>query len=234
MKKLLLVLLVLLFISSAYAGRTIDSVGPMMDQVRQLTMLESTTFLPDSTLRGCCLRALKWTSIDIGGVERQYRFLTVSGTAFYAIPDSITEVVFVTLRTQEGVTKSLKAWYPQFFEDLGVIEGDPYSSTENDIPLVYNYWSDSLQLMPAPVREDTVILKVYVEHKTMLNSSTADTMRIGFSSDAYTQAALYYAGFEALVATDNLDKAAIFIQFYDKKKADLKAVFTRKFDILKQ
>lgn len=231
MKRLLLILL---FVSSAYAGRTIDSVGPMMDQVRQITMLESTTLLPDSTLRGCCLRALKWTSTDIGGVERQYRFLTVAGQAFYAIPDSTTEVVFVTMRTQEGLTKSLKAWYPQFFEDLGVIEGDPFSPTENDIPLAYNYWSDSLQLLPAPVREDTVIIKIYVEHKTMVNSAAADTMRIGFMSDAYAQAALYYACFEALVSVKNFNEANVFMGYYDKKKADLRTIFTRKFDILKQ
>jgi len=229
------IIISLLLLFSVAGANTIDSVGPMMDEVRQLTSLESTTLLPDSTLRACCMRALVWVSTEIGGVEVQHRIMTVEEQAFYALPDSMTQIVFLTMRTQNGVTKSLKAWYPQYLEETGITEGDPFSTSEDDLPYGYNHWADSLQLMPAPVTAgDTIILKIYVEHKTMANDSTADTMRLSFTGDVYSQAALYYACSEALRTVKLYDESKDFMAEYDKRKKSLQDVFTRRFDIPKQ
>lgn len=222
---------VLLLVPRLYAGVTVDDRTEAKSAVRQVTGLESTTLLPDSTLEDIVNRSVVWTSTDIGGVEANVRFVTVAGQAFYAIPDTVTEVLFATMRTEAGATRSIKAWYPQFFEDLNMGDPNTMQPSEMDIPYAYQVWDDSVQLMNAPVRDaDTVILKVYIEHPI----DTSDTTNFRFSSDAYTQAALDYACAEALRTVQRYEEAALWDARYEKKKADLFRVFTRRFDVMKR
>jgi hypothetical protein len=224
-------ILILLVLCASLQAQTMDSVGQMMSEARQLIGVESTTLLPDTTLRGCVLRSLVWTSTDIGGVESQYRFVTVALQAFYAIPDSTTEVLGATVRTEGGQTRSLKAWYPQFFEDLDIGDPDEWTASSDNIPFAYHYWDDTLQLLPHAVRDnDTIILFTYVEHKTLTNESDTDSMAISFSGSGYTQAALYYACAEAAMSIGRGQLSQTFMAGYEKKKAELFRVYNRRFD----
>ncbi len=224
---LAVVLGVLLCGGTASAGIVVDSIGSMKAEIRYMTHITSTSLLPDSTLHSFCDRALLWTSVDVGGVELQYKFTLTAEQAFYAIPDSITEVLFATY-ISGNVTKSIKAWYPQFFEDQFTLsEIDVTASSEDDIPVAYNYWADTIQLIPAPQKADSVYLKCFVEH-----SDLADTGSI-LLKPAYTEAAVLYACHLAFISVAQFEEAALFLTLYEKKKASLRERYTRKFDLFK-
>jgi hypothetical protein len=230
MKTLTLLVCFVLMVTCAYAGAPVSTLGKMADEVRILTGLESTSLLPDSSLNQFCAEALVWTSTDIGGVEFQFRFVTVAEQAYYAIPDTITEVLYASFRTQEGGTRSIKAWYPQFFEDLQIGDLNNLNPSENDLPYAYHYWSDTVQLLPAPARaDDTVTIAGYVEHRLV----TDDSMTINMTP-AFTEAAVYYAASKALFSVKQSDRSNACLTIYAVLKQSLSDRFTRRFDVMKR
>lgn len=212
---------------TAFAGIVIDTVGGLNEQVRQEVSIEDLSMLPESTLTLFSKRAILWTSVDVGGVELQHHFTLVAGQAFYAIPDSITEVLHASYLSG-NITKSIKAWYPQFAEDAFDVTGISTDATDEDqIPVVYNYWADTIQLIPAPQQGDSVYLKCFVEHP---DAAVGDSICL---KPAYTEAAIDYACYLALRSVKMYEDAAIFKAAYDEKKAALRERYTRKFDLFK-
>lgn len=227
-KTILVLVMLCLFASTGFAGTMVDSLGEMKDIVRQLIGVESTSLLPDSTLRDICRGSVLWTSVDIGGVEYQYKFVTVADQGFYALPDTITKVLFASYISHAKGTYAFRSIYPQYFTEEPAILSDDAGAW--DIPLDYNYWADTIQIMPIPKQAgDTIVLKCFIEHRDI----TTDTASINLSPP-YSYAAIIYACGYSCVSLGMFDKANWFLAEYEKMKKSLTETYTRGFDILKQ
>lgn len=223
----------LLLSGAASAATVVNLLADMNREVRQSISVENTALLPDTTLNDFCARAALWTSTDIGGVELQYSFYDTVDVKFYLLPDSVTEVLFTSVITSYGGTYSIKAWYPQFLEEIEL----SVAGGQDDAPPgihYYNYWADSLQLLPIPARSnDLIIIKCFVEHQALDTAGTGnDTLR--FTQSGYTEAAIDYACMLACRSLSRWDEAALWEASYEKKKASLKATYARKFEITGQ
>ena len=231
MKKLLLALW--LCASTVWGGAIIENRDDFQDYVRQITGLESTALMPDTTLNAIIQEAVLWTSVECGGVEAQYRILTVAGQAWYDVPDSVTEILYATLLSKDRETYSVKAYYPQWFGDTespSSLGDEASDETEDDFPFGYNYWADTLQLFPIPNRVDTLVLKCYIEHPIFQGTdSTNDTLQF---KPPYTSAAIDLAASEALYAVEMFDKSALWFAKYERKRNALRGIYQRKFDII--
>lgn len=229
MKKFLIFLALTLISGSLVAGHIVRNRDQFQDYVRQITGLEGTPLMPDSTLNAIIQHAVLRTSVEAGGVETQYRLVMASGTAWYNLPDSVTEILFATLLTEDGRTFSVKAFFPQWFGDT---ESPPKLSddaTPDEYPFGYNYWADTLQVFPIPNRADTLIVKCYVEHPTFQGTdSTNDTLQF---KPVYTDAAIELAASMALEAVESFDKADRRFAKWEKMRDALRAIYRRKFDI---
>ncbi len=220
-----LALVGLLLAGTAHTSSVFTSLVTFGHEVRQMTSVSSTSLLPDSTLIDITNTALVWTSIDVGGVELQHTITTVDGTRFYAIPDTVTEVLFASVLAGDGSTRSIRAWYPQFFDAL---ELPSLNAGEDQAPSAYNYWADTIQLMPTPVQIDEIVLKCYVEHPELDSSGT-----ISFGP-GYTEAALFYASYRVSFGLERYDAAAFFLNGYTERKTALKEKQKRKFEAISQ
>ena len=221
----LLVVLLLLFPYAVNGGDLITTVDEMGERVRDLTRISSQAILPDSDLYDFCGQALLWTSVDIGGVETIVRITTVATDPYYALPDTLVDVLFAYVNTKDAETRAIKAWYPQYFDELNL---PAFVGTDKEqIPLAYNYWQDTLQLLPVPLRaDDTVVFKCFVEHETAETSGAIIYLR-----PAYTEAALFYACHLSTVSVGMFAESEKFFALYERLKVGLKERYTRRFEV---
>lgn len=216
MRILLTLLILLMFVPVYSADNALTTFNDFQDMVRQLTRLTGTNRIPDTTLDVICSNALLWTSVDIGGVEIQERLVTVAGTDFYGMPDTLVRFTAVTLLTEDGETHGLKHWYPQYFKErFNLPKLSAAAESKNDIPVAYNYGADSIQIMPKPVKVDTIYYKAYVEHPAIAAGGTISMDR------GFADAALFDACGRTLMAAAMFDEAERFFLRYEKKKAQL-------------
>ncbi len=167
-------------------------------------------------------------------MELQYSFITSEGVGRYALPDTVTEVLFGTLIDENGGTRTLRAIHPQFVEDLGWSTNLGDNEGKDDIPMGYNCWADSVQLIPVPSKSaDTVILKCWVEHPFMDTSGHVGGDSAIYLRPAYTEAAKDYACYKALWSVDEFEKGNLYLGLYDKKRTSLREVYRKRFDILR-
>ena len=226
-----LLVMILLF-SVAHAGELVSTNGEFKTFVRNWTGVESTELLPDSTLRRLSSLAIVNTSTEVGGVEAQFRILTVAEQKFYALPDSVVAVLATSLITTEGGTYVVRAGYPQYFDRFSLprigVADDAINLDDNAIPIEYHYWADSLQLLPAPIRDsDTLVLKCFIEHK----ADTTNAGTLDFTYSDYTTAAMFLACGYALMSIDEYDRADRFFALFEKKKASLVQQYQRRLDV---
>lgn len=225
MKRILL--FIVLLVSAVEGAAPIRTLEEFRIRVREKTRLYSQVQLSDSILTPICREAVLATSVEVGGVEVTHTFLTSVGTAWYAIPDSVVQVLFGSIHAYGGGVYALKAWYPQFYDvfrlDELVEEG------ENQTPVAYNYWAGVIEMLPTPVREDTVYLKCYVEHPYLDTGASADSIRL---RSGYTLAALELAAALASIEVEQWEQAALFQARYESAAEKLRAVYTRRFDVV--
>ena len=196
MKKLILAIIIVLMAGIvAFVDSSLTNFDDFAVMVRHKTRISNKSVMPDSTLWDLCSESLIWTSVDAGGLEVTHRIQTVAQTVFYVLPDSLTSINRVTMLTSDGETKSLKQWYPEFFDyfNLPTIAGGDGDKS----PIAYDYWSDTIQMMPEPVRVDTIYIKAWVEHPPTDTAVANDTIRL---RPGYAMAALDYACYEVLKA----------------------------------
>ena len=229
MRFLFSIFTILMLCGSLFAGGNITTRDGATVHIRKMTGVQSTSMCADTTIHTILAESVLWTSIDVGGVEAQFRIVTVADQAWYDVPDTVTEVVAATLLTEDGKTKPLKAVQPPFTDELdwpekfGTLDvGDQ----GDDAPLGYHYWSDTLQLIPIPTRVDTVILKCWVEHHN--DSSAAYVLQAGFM-----QAAIDHACAELLASLGRWEESDKFMARYEAKKALLREKYMRKFDVVR-
>lgn len=231
---------VLVMAVSPKAASPIATQADFTEAVRKELNLGSTNLLPDTTLNEISERAVVWVSADVGGVEAQFRILTVAGTAFYGVPDSIVAILHATMRSDEDGTRTIKAWYPQYLDELGVDPSLPVAMTgtsnDDEVPSAYQWWADTLQLMPAPVDAgDTIIIKCYVEHPILdtLKDTPDATDDVVFTYPAYTEAAIDYACYKTLRMLGRLEEATLYFAAYEKQRQVLIQKYTRGFDVVR-
>lgn len=230
------IFIILLFCSSVYSSSAIPTFKDFKEQVRTESRMHDTSHLPDTTLVRFSKRALLYTSVDIGGVEMQWKFNTAARTAFYAIPDTITQIVHATL-ISEGYTFTIKAWHPEFYKEL-FPDGIEISHLEeasggfdiDAVPLAYNYWADTIQLIPIPQKVDSVYLKTFVEYPVV---DTTDAATIKFTNDAYTEAAITYCIYLIFKRSHMYESAALYLARYKELRTELKQAYTRKINAVR-
>jgi hypothetical protein len=231
-------LLILLLASSAQAATGIvDTAADFNRIVRQWAGIESTALLPDSTLLDFAGLSILQTSVEAGGVEGQIRVLTVADQKMYELPDSVVAVVATNIITTDGSSRPIKAGYPQYWGDnegematMGTAD-ESLEADDESVPSQYHYWADTLQLLPAPIRDDdTIIVKALVEHEAV--TAVGDTLR--FTHPNFTTAALYLATSYALFSVGEDERAAMFLGLYDQKKAELIQRYQRRMDVQPQ
>lgn len=221
-------MLIILLTGPALAGSQITTVGKLIASARMTTGINSKVLIPDTVALDLAGRALTWVSTDCGGYEKTFRILTVEGQAFYAIQDSVVEILSATIVT-DNVTKSIKAWYPQFAEEtyqssLGSSSG---GSSEDAVPGAYHYWANSMQFIPIPIRVDSVYFFANYEHPTV--TATTDAVKL---KSPYAETAVQYLSALMYESIRDFEAAALAQAKYEKTKENLKAVYTRRFDVL--
>ena len=226
-KKILLILLLLPSIVFGAEGVVWEHVEDFMNGVRTQVHSTATTQVSNADLHTICMRALIFTSIDIGGVEAYYMINTDTGQAFYEINTSIVEVLHASL-IDENQTFTIKAWYPEFYDKYGGAE--MLDESAGDHPLVYNYWDDTLQLIPIPTGYDSLYLKCYIKHSAgaATDSATTDVeLETGFA-----EAALFYACAIRQMKIRKFDEAKFYMELYGMLKVSLKEAYRRKWNII--
>ncbi len=225
--------MVMLLCSSLFAGEVLTTNGAFKSLVRQFIGVESTELLPDSTLKTMAALAIVNTSVEAGGVESQFRLITVAEQKFYEIPDTVVAIPFTSVISSEGGTFYIRAGYPQYSDAsapdgrIGVADDDP-NVDDNQIPGEYHYWADTLQIIPAPIRAgDTLIIKCFVEHK----ADTANAGTIDFTHPDFTTAALFLTCSYALMSVGEFERATFFEALYTKKKTELIQKYQRRLDV---
>ena len=231
MKKLLFLVLLLVPISLS-AGEVFTTNASAKSMVRYYSGVGSTELLPDSVLRLFVSTAIVNTSVEAGGVEQLVRISTVADQEMYELPDSIVAVLFTTLITSEGGTYVIRAGYPQYYDRFNLPRlgsaDDDLSLDDGSVPNEYNYWADTLQLLPAPIHDDdTLYLKCFVEHKA--DTTAAGT--IDFTHPDFTTAAIFLATHYALLSVDEFERATAYLNLYTTKKQELKATYQRRMDV---
>lgn len=226
-KRLVLYVLCLVFLPVLASGGVLFAdFQELKENVRQQLRIEGTPALPDSEMTDFCNRALLWVSTDIGGIESRFQVNTAIDSPFYAMPDTIVEILHATL-ISGLTTKSIKAMWPQYYEELdNPTELAIEAGSVDDVPIAYIYWDDTLQLIPIPVKVDSIYFYVMVEHPVL-----TDTMTIRMESP-YSEAALWYACKIILESMSITATAAIYERTYDKARPILRERFRRKFEIL--
>jgi hypothetical protein len=231
LKRLLgyILVVLLLYAGAAYPASPVSTLATMKAAVRQMIQLEDTNFMPDSTLTLDCNLALLQVSTEIGGVEEQFRILTVAHQAHYAIADSIVTILYAQTLGRDEMMLSIRQVPPQFLEDMTQLT-TLGADGENDFatPPALNYWADTLQMMPQPINnDDTVLIKCFVEHPYL----SADSMALRLNS-GYHDAALKLACAKTLASVRSFEASDWWGSKYDKAKAELRRVYARPMEIL--
>ena len=229
MKKLLILLAVVLLPCASYGEAAITTFGQFNFMVRQMTKIKSTQTLPESTLVDISQQSILWTSVDAGGVEQELAIPTIVDSQFYDLPDTLVEVLFASITlTKAKKVVSIKAWYPQFFDETGLSAGyEGLETNDDEVPFGYNYWANRLQLLPVPIQIDTVRLKCYVEHRLL----TDDTMTLSFTYPVFVDVALFQACYRAFLVIQEYNKAATYLGIYERQKQMARAKYARKWDL---
>ena len=232
MKKLLFIILLPVMVS-AQDGVVFETVEDFMNGVRNQTNNTSNQ-VSNAQLVELCARAILYTAETVGGVESQKMVNTVAGEPFVALPVGIVQILHATL-IRDQMTVPIKAWYPEFNEERGIGvdfkegSGDP----EDEFPLVYNYWSDTIQLSPTPsVTDDSLYLKCYIRHDSITIADTA-TQAIELLP-GFAEAALYYACAIRELKVRNFQISQIYFALFEKQKSELISTYRRKFNVLPQ
>jgi hypothetical protein len=224
MKRFFITLFVLLCFVEIRAGTRISTAADFMARVRKAVNISNTTGLPDSVLLDLSDRALLWVSTNVGGIETQFAIVTVANQAFYAVPDSLVEITYASI-VSWGQTKSAVSWTPQFYDErfkAGKLEG----TGVDDVPSAFNFWSDTIQLMPVPTKADTIYFKGYLEHPAV--DSSVDAVRL---KPAYIEAAVTYATELVWEFLGEYDQAGIYAVKFKEQSAGLTTTYTRKIDL---
>lgn len=205
-KHIILYFFVLLVLgSTTRAGAIYETLDSFMVGVRYQTKITSGALLPDSLLLKFCARAILHTSTVVGGVESEFKFMTVVDTPFYVIPDTVIEILSVMLISGTK-TKPLLPYESRLTESIfKLTEFSQLTAGEGAAPRVYNVWADKLQLIPIPVSIDTIYLKCYVEHPALTAGADAIVLQ-----PAFTEAALSYASYLVLIHLDMPEQALIY------------------------
>ncbi len=225
MKKLLVLIILLAVVGPVFASTDIDTLGDFMQEVRWELYYRSNDALPDSALIGLSKRALLWTSTDIGGYEGTVLIVTDTLQRFYAMPDSVTEIMFATV-VNENSTYSIKAFVPAYFEDIYDIkslEGEDDDQTSK----AFNYWADTIQLLPTPIDIDSIYFKCYFEHPLVDSKDDSIQLRPGF-----IEAAITYTCYLVYKRWGQFDKAAIYLGDYNALRAKLIEKYKKPFEYL--
>lgn len=229
-----LVLYVTVLLALPIGGRA-SSLYPTLNRfvgaVRNQTQIYSTSLLADTVARELSRSAIISVSTDFRGVEKRVKITTVNGQAFYQLPDSVVKIISGTVIAGK-LTRSIKAWNPPYFEDFyNLTQLGGATTTGNDpdaIPKAYYYWADTLQLLPIPVKTDSIYLSCYIRHSPMVTAS--DTlMRL---KSGYDEAAIYLACHKVLLSLQMYEEAATYYGYYEKKAAQLTAKYKRDMDVL--
>lgn len=224
MKKLIYILIltfVPVSISSGVPGNVFDSLRTFRQGVREVVNITSTTALPDSVLVTIVQRALIFTSVDAGGYEKIFRFPTVDATAFYALEDSITEVLHVTVMSEDNrITTSIQSFDPEFFEDIKILT--KLEDGDAAVPRGYTVFADTIQLIPAPVRVDSVFLKCFYEHPAFTDS-------LIHLKPAFAEAALMYACSKVYEHRKMFNEATFYMNLYEALRNKLRIRYAAKF-----
>lgn len=219
-------LFVFLFVITTNAGVVFVDIEAFQDGIRNQLKITSTTMLPESIVIEISKRALLWTSTDIGGYEQLIRFATVADKPFYPVPDSITEILFATLiSTNNKITKSIKAWHPEYFEDAFDLQ-ELTGEGDDQTPKAYNYFSDTIQIIPTPSKADSIFLKCYMEHPMPVTADSTIHLR-----PAFAEAALMYACSEVQAYLGRYNESDFYMARYDKLKGDLMRKYKAKFGL---
>lgn len=226
MKKLIIIaIMVVVFLPlTVNADDPFTNFDEFAEMVRKYTRIKDKSIMPDTTLWDICAQSIVWVSTEVGGCELRYRFVTVANQAFYQIPDSITEIVHATVQTKYGETKAIRAYYPEYFADFGVHKLS--DANQSGVPIAYFHWDDTLQILPPPIRVDTVYLYAFTRHVYPDTSAALDT--ITFNKTTYAKAAISYACMEVLMAMKDYQSAGNWAALYEKQVATLRQTFSRK------
>lgn len=201
MKRLLFCVVLLVAFNSVRADPVYNTLDSFMLGVRYQVKINSTVTLPDSILLKYSTRAILHTSTVVGGIEAQFKIDLVAAQAFYLLPDTIVEILSVTLIS--GVrTKNLYPYEPALIRSEEFIE---LTSGDDTKPQVYNVWADTIQLIPIPIATDSIYLKCYVEHPAL----TAGANSIVLKAD-YIEAALFYTCYLVLAHLNMQEEALVY------------------------
>jgi hypothetical protein len=225
----LFLIMVLLAMSVQAVSPLYPSLGSFVQAMKNQTRVYSEGLMPDSVLYQYARGAIVDVSATIGGVEAQYTVYAVAGQALYPFPDSIVQVPFASI-VDGKYTKSIKQWPPQLFEDYfdltslgGATTGEPDIDAT---PKAFNYWSDTLQLIPTPSQADTIIFKAFIRHSPM--RETGDTLVM--LQAGYDEAALYLACHKMYLGLQMYDEAKIYFEYFTTKAQSLTARYHRATD----
>ncbi|MFA5382354.1 MAG: hypothetical protein WC356_04250 [Candidatus Micrarchaeia archaeon] len=218
--------LAVLLVGPVWAGTDINTAGQFMARLRLKTNIYDTVLAPDSVLLRLTQEACLTVSTEVGGYQKTFRVNTVAGQAFYALQDSLVEVISAVVLSG-GNTKSIKAFYPQFWEDAGnTIE---LGGESGETPGGYIVWNDSVQLLPAPIQVDSIYFKCFYEHP--LIDSSADSV---YLKAAYTLLAVIYGQHLVYEFAKDYEQSDKLLTKYEEKAKKLVAKYTPKFDVAKQ
>lgn len=213
-----------LFVSTATGAPVYNTLVKMNLGVRHTIKTYDLDVLPDSVLYDFCARALKKTSVEIGGIETQFKFNTDTSQARYSIPDTVVTVIFAELVVGK-ITKSLKAYYPQYYED-DFKKNALVEDNEDQHPDAYKLWGDSIRLYPTPLLVDSVYLDCFVEHEVV--SASTDSVRL---EGEFLSAALEYTAYLALRHLGLYDRADRHMVEYARIGNALKTSYARRMDV---
>jgi len=209
------------------ADPPITSIGEFKTGIRRIVGIEDVGLLPDTSLTSDVLTSLVHTSIDVGGIQAQYRIITVANQAFYAIPDTICEVLTVSFIASDGGVYAVAPLPPELYEQT---KGPPLLTDESQysLPLVFNWWSDTIQLMPQPAKaDDSVILKCHVEYSIAV-ITTADSSTLQLKA-GYVEAATFYCAYLTSINLKMFDEANVFLGYYETLRRKLRARYQNQF-----
>jgi hypothetical protein len=218
-----LVIAFLLLVAPVWGSTDIDTLGDFMQEVRWMVNCADDDMLPDSVLIGLSKRALLWTSTDVGGIEATYLVETVKNQQFYEMPDSITQILFATT-VNGNYTFSIKSITPAYFEDVYMLQS--LTEGEDQVPQAYNYWSDTMQFLPTPIKVDSVYFKCYIEHPYVDSKDDSVQLRSPF-----IEPALEYCCYLVYKRWQELATAGTYMASYDALRAKLIARYTRQIEL---
>lgn len=212
----------------ALASGHVHTVAQFQRDIRMEMRISTGALLPDSVLLAASQRAILWTSTDIGGYEKRYKIQTHYGQAFYALPDTIVEVISASLISGMA-TKNLRGTNTEYFEAPDVaapdFAGEDSTGADRDkVPYGYHYWADTIQLMPIPAQLDSFYLSCYVEHPMI--DSTVDSIKL---KPPFIEAARDFAMHLAYRSIQDYDAATFYLTLYKERRAELRGKYLRKY-----